>query len=74
MSRSTTTQPNQPAFPAPTPAGLCCPICGRGVFYSGWYPPDWVVCRDMGHWVGPVSECKRTTVNDGDNVLHAAGE
>jgi hypothetical protein len=36
---------------------LRCPECGKGVFVSTLIPKGWVMCRDMGHWVGPASEC-----------------
>lgn len=70
MSHSTTTQPNQPAFPAPTPSGLCCPICG-GAVLAAWWVADLLVCQGCS-WSGRAAACKR--VNDGDNVLYAEGE
>jgi hypothetical protein len=45
-------------------AAAKCPSCGDGVFPSTLWgkgnlldPP--VVCRDMGHWVGLLSECSQ---------------
>lgn len=71
MSHSPTNQPESALLDL---SGLRCPICGREVFRSWLYPDDWAVCHDMGHWVGPASECKPAQViNDGDNVLYAEG-
>lgn len=39
---------------------LRCPSCGRGVFVTTINNPGEVTCRDMGHWVGPWTECLRS--------------
>ncbi len=41
---------------------LVCPECGDGVFVATISEPGMVMCRDMGHWVGYPSDCKRLTI------------
>lgn len=48
-------------FRNPLLNNLKCPECGDRVFYANMLPSGWVMCRDMGHWVGPVEECSRIT-------------
>lgn len=71
MSRSPSPPAKQPTFPAPTPPGPRCPICGRPVFWSGMFAA--YVCPDMGHWAGPADECRRVE-NDGECTIRKRGD
>lgn len=71
MSHSPTNQPESVPSSASTPAGLCCPICNRPVFWSGMF--DAYVCPDMGHWAGPADECRRVE-NDGECTIRKRGD
>jgi len=51
-----------------------CPECGRRIIAPGWqeqkdgtfYNP-YVVCRDMGHWCGYLSDCAVSVIIEGDH-------
>ena len=47
---------------------LVCPECGDGVFVATISEPGMVMCRDMGHWVGYPSDCKRLTIRAADAI------
>ena len=38
--------------------GLRCPECGDKVFWST-LSNEFVICHDMGHWIGKPGECKK---------------
>lgn len=52
-------------------SNLRCPECGREVFVTTLSPEGWVMCRDMGHWVGPASACTRLTTTAPDPAILA---
>jgi len=55
----------------PTPENARCPKCGDEVFFPsmGEKEADPIMwCKDMGHWVGRLSECKRETPTQGGDA------